>query len=507
MMKKLIMAGIAMFTVAISSCDDETMTTGYSLTDPVDLFSVATDTFKVNTRSITVDSVLARSAYSYLGRLKDPETGAIISSDYMTQFSVLENEAHALFAIENDTTEIISRDAQGEIIADSCYLTVLLDSYQGDSLAAMKINLCELARPVEENVRYYSNFDPAEKGYLRTDDGAINQNKLFSVANLVLSDSVRYARQTNGYYDYFSIPLNKPYRDKEGNEYNNYGTYLMRKFYSNKDAFKNSFNFTQQVCPGFYLQTTDGLGLMAKIYDTQLSVYYRFRMDTTEYLGSKTFHGTQEVLQTTHIQNDRQRIEQLAADNTCTYLKTPAGIFTEVQLPIDEIKITHKADGTVVNHENDSIVSAKIVFQRLNSQSTTSSQVLKEPTNLLMIERDSLYSYFENGSLPNSVTSYMATYDSKSNYTYSNISGLINHMYAKKNKSEYWNRVVLIPVEVVTTSSNSSSSYYSYYYSSSSTATTTGVNNEMSITSARLAGGSNNQHTPITISVIYSKND
>ena len=60
-MKKTIMSGIAILTIAISSCDDETMTTGHTLTASVDQFSIATDTFAVNTQSIIVDSVLARS--------------------------------------------------------------------------------------------------------------------------------------------------------------------------------------------------------------------------------------------------------------------------------------------------------------------------------------------------------------------------------------------------------------------------------------------------------------
>ena len=45
----------------------------------------------------------------------------------------------------------------------------------------------------------------------------------------------------------------------------------------------------------------------------------------------------------------------LREDNTCTYLKTPAGIFTEVTLPVDEIS---------TSHSTDSLLTAKIVFQR-----------------------------------------------------------------------------------------------------------------------------------------------
>jgi hypothetical protein len=52
---------------------------------------------------------------------------------------------------------------------------------------------------------------------------------------------------------------------------------------------------------------------------------------------------------------------QMAADQSCTYIKTPAGLFTTVTLPIEEI---------MRNHENDSISSAKMVIRRINNQTS-----------------------------------------------------------------------------------------------------------------------------------------
>ena len=170
------------------------------------------------------------------------------------------------------------------------------------------------------------------------------------------------------------------------------------------------------------------------------------------------------------------------ATDTCTYLKTPAGIYTEVTLPIDEIK---------KGHENDTITSAKVAFTRMRSRSNTSEVILEEPTRLLLIERDSLYSFFENNGTPDNITSYLATYNSsQKTYSFNNISYLINRMYARKGKSENWNKAVLIPVEV---QSNSSS-------------TASGIANEMNVNSIRLVGGAANRHAPIRMSVIYNVN-
>lgn len=483
MKNKLIMAGIAMLALAISSCDEDTDTMGYTLTSESDRYAMATDTFLVNTRSIIADSVLSRSAYSFLGRIKDPETGTDINCDYMTQFVVLENEADKIFPVKDS---LLSIDAAGLPIADSVTVSLVVESYQGDSLAAMKLNLTELDHPVEENRTYYTNFDPEAEGYLR--EGGLSQNKLYSMADLTQTDSARNAQRTSYYYA-IKIALNKPYTDKKGNTYNNYGTYLMRTYYEHPEYFKNSFTFTKNVCPGFYFKTTDGLGVMSKIMLTQLNVHYRYKWDGVFYSRTRRFNGTEEVLQTTHIVNDKKNIQRLVNNNECTYLKTPAGIFTEVTLPIDDIKR---------GHENDTITSAKIIFKKMTDYSDLSDILLEEPNELLMVERDSLYSFFEKNKQSDNLTSFLATYSSQYHmYTYSNISSLVNHMYKIRNQgSPNWNKVVLIPVE---STSISSSSYYT------STSTVTSMSNDMSITSIRLVGGSANKHEPVTISVIYNK--
>ena len=472
-----------MLTIAISSCDEDTVDMGTSLTSSVDQFAVLADTFDVSTRSIIADSVLSRSSYSYLGRIKDPETGTYISSDYMTQFAILENEANNIFPSKD---KLISLDDKGLPIADSCHINIIINSYMGDSLTAMKLKVNEMNKPMKENEHYYTNFDPIAQGFLRED--GIDKNKLYSIADLMLSDSTRQKRSTSDYYQYINIPLNESYTDKQGNSYNNYGTYLMRNYYDHPEYFKNSATFIQKVCPGFYVQTTDGLGIMSQVAYTQMVVYFRQQTDTIGRSSNKSFNGTEEVLQTTHFTNERKYIEELAAKEEFTYLKSPDGIFTEVTLPVDEIKL---------HHENDTIASAKIVFRRLNDSNDISDYVLIEPDNLLMVERDSLYSFFEERKVPNNITSYLASYNSRKNtYTFNNISSLINNMHANRNKTPNWNKVVLVPVQVSTTTTSTTSG------TATKVAT---VNNELKVMSIRLVGGKRNQHDPVQISVIYNK--
>ncbi len=482
MMRKWTLVVVAIIAIAITSCSDSTDRLGSTLTSPVDKFKVTTDTFNVSTQSIKADSVLSRGVYTYLGQIKDPETGAYITSDFMAQFNVLESMSKRVFP------NVEEMKAQGYTYVpecDYCQLNVVVNSFQGDSLAAMKLNVREMKTPMTESKTYYTNFDPEKEGYLRTDDGAVDQNVVYSMVDLTLSDSLRNVRNTNGYYLSFNIPLNKKYIDKNGVEYENYGAYIMKQYYEHPEYFKDSKTFTRNICPGFYFKSTDGLGVMTEVLYVQLMVGYHSIKNDSVYSAYTAFTSTEEVLQTNHITNSNSNIQKLVDDKTCTYLKAPAGIYTEVTLPIEEIK---------KGHENDTITSARIVFSRMNEKSRYSDVVLEEPTNLLMVERDSLYTFFENNSVPNNKTSFIATFNSKyKTYTFNNLSSLVNHKWARKGKNANWNKVVLIPVQVET--------------SGSSTSTISTVSNEMSISSVRLVGGSENKHLPVRISVIYNKSE
>ncbi len=487
-MRKILLTGIAMMTIAISSCDDQTYLTGNSLTAGVDRFSIETDTFDVKTKSVLAGSVISRSMYTYLGRIKDPETGSYITSDYTTAFSLLENEAAYVFANED---YIANKDSLG-IVADSCYLSVFVNSFQGDSLAAMKLNVHELAKPIGESRTYYSDFDPEQEGYLRSDANSINENVMYSMSDLTLSDSLRKKQQSNSYYQCIHIPLNKVYIDKEGCRYSNYGTYVMKQYYEHPEYFKNYQTFVRKVCPGFYFKTADGLGVMSEIYRTQLNIDYTYELDGEKNEGTKTFNSTPEVMQTTHISNDPASIRDLAEkDTTFTYLKTPAGIFTEVELPVDDIK---------QGHEKDSITLAEVVFTRLNDNSQLTDDMLEEPENLLLIQKDSLGKFFMNRDLTDNILTYIASYNSiMKTYTFSNIAHLVNAMYKNKGLSENWNKAVLVPVETTMAATSSSAS----------ASTVVSIANEMNVNSVRLVRGctTDGKHSDIRISIIYNKNE
>lgn len=473
--------------LTFAACDDTTEGIGGSITNKIDNINISNSAFNVTTKSIVADSVLSRNNMGLIGKMKDPETGNYVKGDYMTQLSVLPT-----FSV--DTLDYIKQANKGSIEADSCYLLVSYNASYGDTIAPMKVTAYEMTKPMAEDKEYYSNYDAFEKGW-------VNENNQHWSSNYNLSNTSDVKN--------FKIYLNKKYK-KDGKTYKNYGSYIMQTYAEHPEYFKTNYKFLHNVCPGFYIKNVGGTGNMAKIWNTELIFYWTRKKtikakdgvtdSTAVSIGYNRFDGTEEVLQLNKIEN--KNLEELASKQNYTYLKSPAGIFTEVTLPIEDI---------MKGHEKDTLNTATISFPRLNNENEDNPYNFATPSTILMVQKDSLQSFFEKSKLADSRTSYTASYSStgtyKNAYTFQNIANLVSAMYKNKGKGENWNKVVLVPVNVITTTQG-----YTTVISK--------INHDMSLASTRLIVGTddpNKDYTtdektgkkvasgPIRIKVIYSK--
>lgn len=472
---KLALTSIIIFaTATVISCDDTTDNLGLSLVNNMDKLDISTDTFNVQSRSVVIDSVLSRTLTNYLGKIRDVETGTYVTCNFATQFHSV---ASGTFPKKDSITSL----KDGKIVADSCDVCLYYSKFYGDSLTTMKLNALEMSKPMAERMQYYSTFDPEAGGYIRKD--GFNLSKSYSLADLSLS----LANRSNSSYTHnIQLKMNEKYIDKDGNEYNNLGTYIMRKYYENASNFSNSYSFTHNVLPGIYFKNSGGLGGMAYVSLSQLNVYYTYTYEDSVVTGCTTFSGTEEVLSATNVKNDKSKLESLANDNSCTYIKSPSGIYTELTLPVEDI---------MKGHDKDSINAAKIILTCLNN-TVDSKYNFSAPTTLLLLPKDSLKTFFENEDVADYKTSFLTTANTTYHtYTFSNIGALIKTMYRSKqngNSSINWNKVAIIPVQTT-------------YITISSSSKLTRVVNDMSITSTKLIKGTDESKSPLTISVIYSK--
>lgn len=477
--------------LTFAACDDTTEGIGGSITNKIDNINISNSAFNVTTKSIVADSVLSRNNTGLIGKMKDPQTGNYVKGDYMTQLSVLPT-----FSV--DTLDYIKQANKGSIEADSCYLLVSYNASYGDTIAPMKVTAYEMTRPMSENKEYYSNYDAFKEGW-------VSENNQHWSSNYNLSNTSDVKN--------FKIYLNKEYT-KDGKTYKNYGSYIMQTYAEHPEYFKTNYKFLHNVCPGFYIKNVGGTGNMAKIWNTELIFYWTRKKtikakdgvtdSTAVSIGYNRFDGTEEVLQLNKIENDTENLKKLASKDQekWTYLKSPAGIFTEVTLPIDDI---------MKGHEKDTLNTATISFPRLNNENEDNPYNFATPSTILMVQKDSLQSFFEKSKLADSRTSYTASYSStgtyKNAYTFQNIANLVSAMYKNKGKGENWNKVVLVPVNVITTTQG-----YTTVISK--------INHDMSLASTRLIVGTDDPDKdyttdkktgkkvasgPIRIKVIYSK--
>lgn len=475
--------------LTFAACDDTTEGIGGSITNKIDNINISNSAFNVTTKSIVAGAVLSRNNTGLIGKMKDPETGNYVKGDYMTQLSVLPT-----FSV--DTLDYIKQANKGSIEADSCYLLVSYNASYGDTIAPMKVTAYEMTKPMAEDQEYYSDYDAFEKGWVSESNQHWSSNY-----NLSNTSDVKN----------FKIYLNKEYK-KDGKTYKNYGSYILQTYAEHPEYFKTNFKFLHNVCPGFYIKNVGGTGNMAKIWNTELIFYWTRHKtikkkdgvtdSTAVGIGYNRFDGTEEVLQLNKIENDTENLKKLASQEDWTYLKSPAGIFTEVTLPIEDI---------MKGHEKDTLNTATISFPRLNNVDEDNPYNFATPSTILMVQKDSLQSFFEKSKLADSRTSYTASYSStgtyKNAYTFQNIANLVSAMYKNKGKGENWNKVVLVPVNVITTTQG-----YTTVISK--------INHDMSLASTRLIVGTDDPDKdyttdektgkkvasgPIRIKVIYSK--
>lgn len=472
--------------MTIAACDDTTDNIGSSVTNDVDNISIQDQVFNVTSRSVVSGPVLSRNNTGMIGKVKDPETGTYVSGDYMTQFGVLSS-------FDLDTLEYIRNAHDGAIEADSCYLLVSYQTTYGDTLAPMKATAYEMSKPMSEDQSYYSDYDAFEEGWVSEDNYHASATYDLNTTNMA-----------------FKIYLNKPYKARDGKTYKNYGSYIMNTYVEHPEYFETNYKFLNNVCPGFYIKQAGGIGNVVNVFNTELQFYFKIQKTVQSSAGTDSivsglnfnrFDGTEEVLQLNKINNDTKTLESLASEDLCTYIKSPAGIFTEVTLPVEDI---------MQGHEKDTLNTATITFPRMNNVDNNNDYQFDVPSTLLMVQADSLKAFFEQNKLTDNRTSYTATYNKNSSgvrnaYTFYNISNLITAMYKNKGKSDNWNKVILVPVTLTTSTQNS-------------TTVITKINHDMELTSTRLVKGTDdpaNDYTtkdgkrvasgPVQIKVIYSK--
>ena len=527
---------IALLAITFWNCDDNTAGLGLGMFPGSDQnINGKLTTFDVTTQSIPVGEVYAKTNIGYVGKFTDEIFGTY-QAGFLVQLNCPEGmtfpEAFKgdynsgtgkMIADFNNVEESVHKNyttiKDGETSIGNCQINIYLwyDSYFGDSLTACRLSMYELD-PKKEGTNeywykdpdaYYTNINP---DLYYDKETSLLGRKSYTAVDLSVSDSIR---NLSTYTPYVKITLDKARTEELGKE--------LLKEGRTKDLYKKF----QDIFPGLYVESDYGDGTILYVNAVQMDVAFlehardsitgaklrtSLGKDSVVYAG-RSFTSTREVIQANKLENGT-KIEECIDQKDCTYLKSPAGIFTEVTLPIEEISNTLGSD---------TLNAVKLSIPIYNEATSDKKFGMSVPRSVLLIRKKYKDDFFKNNELSDGIKSSLFDYSSSTGnltaYTFNNITQMINnclgdgereeaekklkngtitlqitnsegkteskevHNIEEWEKYSDWNKFILIPV-LVTTDSSSSNSYYG------SSSNVISIQHDLKPGYARLKGGS-----------------
>jgi len=444
-------------SLAFIACNDQLSSVGSEIQPEGDRLNVRTDTISFTSSSQVVDSIFIKTSRACLGSFNDPLYG-IVKYGYLTNFYT-------------SPTGVFDDEVIGDRI-DSVLLRLQYYYFVGDSLTPMGATVREVTKPLAKN--FYSNINPLD--YVDESVPAW-ADTTYTARNMNLSDS---AYSTTTYRDVvFKLP--NTVGEKIYNEW--------KRTPDGKETFANLDEFFK-FFPGVYIESTFGSGNILKIDHTSIEVYYQ-----THIMGNVSgkvdslvthyalFDSSEEatLLNIIDKADSKERDQELASDENYTYLKTPSGVITQLEISLQDI-VDKVGDNRIYNN-----VGLTLAVEDQSSWQYT----LPMPSTVLLISPDSVKQFFEQARLASSNYSYIAGLATSSAYKYDfgNIANLIQNSIQNMPQSQWpLLKLWVIPVEILY---DPSSSYYT-------TGAAYATNNYFTPSGAKLKTGRENLKLYIT---------
>ena len=540
---------IALLAITFWGCDDNTAGLGLGMFPGSDRdINGQLKTYPVTTSSVAAGRIYAKTNIGYVGKFTDSQFGTYQAGFLSTlncpeglTFPGLYNNTafgnnkkitNTMVEKASDDIVLIHKDPENEsseVIGNihTVELYLWYNSYFGDSLTACRLSIYELDKELEKAENkdyYYTDINPDE---FYKENGILG-SKAYTAVDLSVKDSIR---NLDTYVPSVHLTFEKPIAKRVGGN-------ILRKF---RDAQDKGAKFDNkeflEAFKGLYVKSDFGDGTVLYVDQVQMNVVYKcYAIDSIKgtpltahngedstYYAYRVFNSTREVIQANRLDNDEKIDELIESDQNCTYLKTPAGIFTEAVLPIS--KINEELSGDTLN-------AVKLTFSNYNQSSNSSNFGMSAPSNVMLIRKKDKDRFFAKNLLNDGISSFLTSHSTSTNqYIFNNITGLINacvndrkaaeKAINEKGKVEYtvydtetgidkvesaekiedwekateWDKVVLIPVLVTYDSSNNS-----YYGTSSSNII--GIQHDLRPGYVKLKGGK--EGGTLNLEVVYT---
>jgi len=446
--KPLAILAIIISTIIFAACSDDLSNLGSNIQPDGDGITAGSATVDITAETKSFkDSVYARTIYGMLGEYEDPIFGKI-KSDYLCEFYFPKD------TIKPFKDRVVS--------VDSVFLNTGFIRFTGDSVSPMGLSVYEITSELKPF--FFTSIDP--KKYC--DMTNMLGQSIFSIENV--PDTIEKG---------FKVIVTELQKSL--------GQRLYQEWIDNPDTFGSS-EMLKKFFKGVYVTTDFGTGSLISTEFTDMEVYYTYsrdnKPDTIDFLRLSV---TPEVIQMNRIKNDFNNDLSQFNGNGKSYLKTPAGLYTELTIPLNEIIQKIGKDQT--------LNAANLVIKGLTEEEDKYN--MERPNSILLINKDSLPNFFFNRRRQDNKTSFIisrtiteTTSTIYNSYNFGNIASIINY-YSKYYKDEPTMpdlKYLMIPVSIG-------------YDPTSSTPTVQNVYNLMAPTSAILRTDPEN----MKMSIIYSK--
>ena len=447
------------------SCNDSLDRVGMGIQPEGDQILTYGDSLSISGTTIQDPVLYAKTIYGMLGNFYDPLYGQL-KAGYICQFYPAQgfgnqeriNSINAFASSKNDPVQI-----------DSIQLKIFYTAYVGDSLSPMEVTVYPIRKETPLTENYYTPLYPADYCDLNTPLG----KKAYTARDLNISDSLNQINNDNYNYKVVSVTLPRELGQMLYNEYQECLKNPARETFKTPEALAEIF-------PGLYLKSTFGSGCLLEVEKTNVFIYYSWTREveveeeveeedntyvnslrTDTLIGAAVLDVTKEIIQLNEYtgSHDEQLWEVPNAEKM--YVKTPAGIFAQISIPISEVKnkIGNRKFSNVRLSIEAELPGDWIYTWGFPGTGAASSFSMAQ-SKMLLIEPDSIGPFFEKQKIADGKTCFFTTFDASAYaYTFSNIANVIQ--YALDHQPMIDPLVLrLVPVEVAYYNYNSGYSYY-----------------------------------------------
>lgn len=453
-LKSLYSAFIAIF-IAFSavSCDDDVNDIGKTIQPHSDNISFEIDSIAITAKTTPFkDYIFIDNEKILLGEINDPIFGNL-KADVLTEFYA-GGSTNATFKLGYDD----------EATIDSVRLEFEFEesSFMGNKKKPMTISVYELTK--ELDTYNYTNVDPSKYCDMKT----ILGQRFFSYNNLVTTDYTNSNTDITTTFVTLDIELDK-----------SYGERLYQMWKENKEIL-NSSEALKEFTKGIYITTDfndNGIFDLSDINATTATViYYSYKeklkkvnepdvdsIVTREGVVPLTMGYNAKKLNRV-VNTSWDDIKNIAGNSNFeerTLVKAPAGVITEVTIPLGKIKEKGKDK---MKDENFSVNSALFKLTGFTEEENELN-ISKRPDYLLFINKDSIANFFSDKKSPDYITSMVMSRNTDNNtyefssqgiitasYITNNISSTINH-YLKEDPDKEELQFLVIPIAASLTGS------------------------------------------------------